>query len=76
MNNHKQTLLEAVLARISLGAVPMDGIYWFDPKAIKAKTIKAGTRHECSARDAGSTTPTNSETQEGPCGPAVPAAHR
>lgn len=28
----KHSLYEAVLARISLGAVPIDGIYWFDPK--------------------------------------------
>jgi hypothetical protein len=32
MNTHKQTLYQALLARISLGAVPMDGIYWIDPK--------------------------------------------
>ncbi len=33
MSTSKNSLFEAVLARISLGAVPMDGIYWFDPKA-------------------------------------------
>jgi hypothetical protein len=32
MNIHKQTLFQAVLARISFGAVPVDGSYWFDPK--------------------------------------------
>jgi hypothetical protein len=32
MNKHKQALFQAVLARISLGAVPVDGVYWFDPK--------------------------------------------
>jgi hypothetical protein len=32
MNTHKQTLFRAILARISRGAVPMDGVYWFDPK--------------------------------------------
>jgi hypothetical protein len=32
MNTHKQTLFQAVLARISLGAVPVDGSYWFDAK--------------------------------------------
>ena len=32
MNTGKQTLFQAVLARISLGAVPVDGAYWFDPK--------------------------------------------
>jgi hypothetical protein len=33
MNTSKHSLYEAILARISLGAVPIDGIYWFDPKA-------------------------------------------
>jgi hypothetical protein len=32
MNTHKPTLFQAVLARISFGAVPVDGSYWFDPK--------------------------------------------
>jgi hypothetical protein len=32
MNTHKQTLYQAFLGRISRGAVPMDGIYWIDPK--------------------------------------------
>jgi hypothetical protein len=32
MNIHGQTLFQAVLARISFGAVPVDGSYWFDPK--------------------------------------------
>ena len=32
MKTSKHSLYEAVLARISLGAVPIDGIYWFDPK--------------------------------------------
>jgi hypothetical protein len=32
MNTGKQTLFQAVLARISLGAVPVDGAYWVDPK--------------------------------------------
>ena len=32
MNTSRQSRFEAVLARISLGAVPMDGIYWLDPK--------------------------------------------
>ena len=41
MNTHKQRLYQAVLARISLGAVPVDGIYWFDPKG--AGTPDAGT---------------------------------
>lgn len=32
MSVQKQSLFKAVLARISLGAVPVDGPYWFDPK--------------------------------------------
>lgn len=32
MNTHKQTLFQTVLARLSFGAVPVDGAYWFDPK--------------------------------------------
>lgn len=36
MSKAKHTLFEAVLARMSLGAVPMDGVYWFDPKAARA----------------------------------------
>lgn len=36
MNKHKQALFQAVLARISLGAVPVDGVYWFDPKDAQA----------------------------------------
>ena len=36
MNTSRQSRFEAVLARISLGAVPMDGIYWIDPKGSAA----------------------------------------
>jgi hypothetical protein len=36
MKTSKQSRFEAVLARISLGAVPMDGIYWLDPKGSAA----------------------------------------
>jgi hypothetical protein len=32
MNTPKHTLFEAILARISFGAVPVDGAWWFDPK--------------------------------------------
>jgi hypothetical protein len=46
MNIHKQRLYRAVLARISLGAVPVDGIYWFDPKG-------AGTPKDAGIPDAG-----------------------
>jgi hypothetical protein len=37
MNKHKQALFQAVLARISLGAVPVGGVYWFDPKDARAE---------------------------------------
>ncbi len=37
MSKSKHTLFEAVLARMSLGAVPMDGIYWFDPKVLRQR---------------------------------------
>ncbi|MBS0420443.1 MAG: hypothetical protein JSR66_22240 [Proteobacteria bacterium] len=37
MSKSKHALAQAVLARISLGAVPMDGIYWFDPKALQSR---------------------------------------
>jgi hypothetical protein len=30
--NSQMTLFQTVLARISFGAVPVDGSYWFDPK--------------------------------------------
>ena len=36
MNTSRQSRFEAVLARISRGAVPMDGIYWLDPKGSAA----------------------------------------
>ncbi|MFL6605354.1 MAG: hypothetical protein ACJ8R9_29025 [Steroidobacteraceae bacterium] len=31
MNTRKQTRYQAVLERMSFGAVPIDGIYWLDP---------------------------------------------
>jgi hypothetical protein len=40
MSKSKHTLFEAVLARMSLGAVPMDGVYWFDPKAMREHAQK------------------------------------
>jgi hypothetical protein len=49
MSTSKHSLFEAVLARISLGAVPMDGIYWFDPKAI----AHAAAPKQSKTRDAG-----------------------
>jgi hypothetical protein len=45
MSTHKQTFFRVILARISAGAVPVDGAYWFDPKdagAVKsAKALQA-----------------------------------
>jgi hypothetical protein len=43
MSKAKHALFEAVLARMSLGAVPMDGVYWFDPKAARAARERAGS---------------------------------
>ena len=54
MNTHKRTLFQAVLARISLGAVPVDGSYWFDPKDAgipDAEASKARTRAAVPQRD-------------------------
>ena len=48
MNTPKHSLYEAVLARISLGAVPIDGIYWFDPKA----TARPDTSKQSKPKDA------------------------
>lgn len=36
MNTHRQTLFQAVLARLTFGAVPVDGSYWFDPRDAQA----------------------------------------
>jgi hypothetical protein len=52
MNTHKQTRFEALVARISRGAVPIDGIYWLDPKdarvagAMLAKSAKRAAAPE------------------------------
>ncbi|HEY3785110.1 MAG TPA: hypothetical protein VGL55_07520 [Steroidobacteraceae bacterium] len=32
MSVAKPSLFEAILARLSLGAIPVDGTHWFDPK--------------------------------------------
>ena len=48
MNTPKHSLYEAVLARICLGAVPIDGIYWFDPKT----TARADTSKQSKPKDA------------------------
>ena len=49
----RHSLYEAVLARISLGAVPVDGIYWFDPKAAaRADASKRGKPNDVNESDA------------------------
>jgi hypothetical protein len=53
VNTRKHSLYEAVLARISLGAVPIDGIYWFDPKATaRPDTSKQGKPNDVYKSDA------------------------
>jgi hypothetical protein len=44
MSKSKHTLFEAVLARMSLGAVPMDGVYWFDPKIMRERAEAAAEK--------------------------------
>jgi hypothetical protein len=51
MSKSKHTLFEAVLARMSLGAVPMDGIYWFDPKALRERAAKQQAQKDGDAKD-------------------------
>jgi hypothetical protein len=51
MSKSKHTLFEAVLARMSLGAVPMDGIYWFDPKALRERAAKQQAEKDHCAQD-------------------------
>lgn len=42
MSSRKQTLAESILERISFGAVPMDGVYWLDPReARRAKVVRS-----------------------------------
>jgi hypothetical protein len=36
MNSRKQTRAEAILERMSFGAVPVGGVYWVDPRAVRA----------------------------------------
>jgi len=53
MSKSKHTLVEAVLARMSLGAVPMDGVYWFDPKVMREQAAKAAEQAKAKAERAG-----------------------
>ena len=42
MKTHKERLYQAVLERMSRGAVPMDGILWLDPKlATQAQAVRS-----------------------------------
>jgi len=49
MSIRKQTLFQAVLARISFGAVPVDGSYWFDPKDAGAVAQRQPRTHKDTA---------------------------
>jgi hypothetical protein len=54
MSTSKQALIEAILTRISFGAVPVGGLYWLDPKVVaevqrrKADAVKETGREHCS----------------------------
>ncbi|HEX6507437.1 MAG TPA: hypothetical protein VF221_07385, partial [Chloroflexota bacterium] len=37
----RKTRAEALLARMSLGAVPLDGVYWIDPRELRKAQIGA-----------------------------------
>ena len=50
MSTSKQSRFEAALARISLGAVPMDGILWIDPKGYRSESRAKGG--DANVRDA------------------------
>jgi hypothetical protein len=55
VNTHKQTRFEALVARISRGAVPIDGIYWLDPKDARvagAMLAKSPKRAPTSSKEA------------------------
>ena len=43
MNTHRQTRLQALLERISFGAVPVDGFYWLDPKDVQLAQAKTAS---------------------------------
>jgi hypothetical protein len=36
MSSHSHSLFQAILARLSFGAVPVDGVHWSDPREVKA----------------------------------------
>ena len=53
MSKIKPSVFEAVLARMSLGAVPMDGFYWIDPKWARGRGGSAAAGAELSAAGTG-----------------------
>jgi hypothetical protein len=50
MSTQKHTLFQSVLARISLGAVPVDGVFWFDPRTA-ARELSAARALQGPARE-------------------------
>jgi hypothetical protein len=53
MSTRNQSLFEAILARISFGSVPVDGMYWFDPRAQFDRSSGVSREHGgCSPHDA------------------------
>jgi hypothetical protein len=50
MSTSKQSQFEATLARISFGAVPIDGIYWLDPKMVARARAAGVTEPDSSSK--------------------------
>ena len=47
MSTRFTSLFETILARLSFGAVPVDGVHWFDPRdAAKSKQRSDEQSHE------------------------------
>ena len=55
MNHAKRTLTEAVLARISLGAVPMGGFYWIDAKGLQHRAANIDSSRAADVKPIGAT---------------------
>ena len=56
MNHAKRTLTEAVLARISLGAVPMGGFYWIDAKGLQHRVANSDSSRAADVKPIEATT--------------------
>jgi hypothetical protein len=54
MSSPKQTMAERILARISYGAVPMDGVYWLDPREARRAKVERSVELAQPAREQGS----------------------